>query len=53
MDEVVYVFRDTPKLRETFEAILKDSVEEVSGEFKLRRELGCDVQFGERYSDIH
>lgn len=52
-DEVVYVFRDTPKLRDTFEDILKVSVDDVSGEFKLRRELGCDVQFGERYSDIH
>ena len=53
MDEVILVFRDTPKLREIFKSILEDSIKEVSVEYKLRRELGCDVQFGKRYSEIH
>lgn len=52
-DEVVYVFRDRQPIRDAFENILNTSIKEVSEEFMLRRELGCDVQFGKRYSDIH
>ena len=53
MDEVVYVFKDREDLKRTFETILLDSVKEVSDEYSLRRELGADIQFGQRYSDIH
>lgn len=52
-DEVVIVFKDTPYFRKTFEGFLKDGIKEVSEEYKLRRELGCDCQFGKRYSEIH
>lgn len=53
MDEVVYVFKDREDLKKTFETFLLESVKEVSEEYLLRRELGADVQFGQRYSDIH
>lgn len=52
-DEVVYVFRDSQRIRDVFTKMLEDSIIEVSEEYKLRRELGCDIQFGVRYSQIH
>lgn len=47
------VFKDTPRFRDIFKDILESSIKEVSVEFKLRRELGCDVQFSDRYSEVH
>lgn len=33
--------------------LLSDAIDEVNAEIKLNRELAIDIQFGERYSDIH
>lgn len=39
--------------REKATALLKNAIEELNNNLKLNRELGIDVQFGERYSSIH
>ncbi len=35
------------------EKLLRDAIEELNNRLKLNRELGIDVQFGSRYSEIH
>ena len=52
-DEYVTVFKDTPTNREEMEAITHKAIGLVNEEYLLRRELGCDVQFGKDYSEIH
>lgn len=52
-DELMFGFKDTPALRETFYSIVKEAIYDVNKEFKLRRTLDNDIQFGLRYSDIH
>lgn len=52
-DELVVVCKDNPKAVEEISNMIKDSIVEVSRKYKLRRELGCDVQTGDRYSNIH
>ena len=52
-DELVTSFKDTDSNQLAVEALLKESVEMVNKEYSLRRQLGVDVQFGYRYSDIH
>lgn len=52
-DELIATCRDNPKVIETIEKMLYNSIEEVSEKFMMRRELGCDVQKGNRYADIH
>lgn len=52
-DENVFVIKDLQKVREDFEVMIKDAVEKVNKDFMLRRSLGCDTQFGQRYSEIH
>jgi len=39
--------------REGCEKLIRDSIQELNKELNLNRELGCDVQFGDRYSQIH
>lgn len=52
-DEVVVCTRDNPKWTNQLSLFLTDSIKEVSDEYLLRRELGCEVQTGYRYSEIH
>ena len=52
-DEIVLSFKDLPVFREWFENAVRSSIDDVNTKYKLRRPLGCDVQFGYRYSDIH
>lgn len=52
-DELILSCRDEPKWIEIFTKIIKESVKEVSDKYGLRRELGCDVGVGHRYSEIH
>lgn len=44
-----------PKLgfREKCEKLLRDAIKQLNDRLKLNRELDIDVQFGNRYSDIH
>lgn len=53
MDEVVIVCKEHPKAIEAISDIIYSSIKEVSEEWKLRRELGCDVQKGKNYASIH
>ena len=52
-DEVVVRHKDSPKAREKVAKIIYDSIEKVNKTYNLRRSMGCDVQFGDRYSEIH
>jgi hypothetical protein len=50
-DEVIICVKQG--FREQAEKLLRDAIAEVNNQLKLNRELGIDVQFGSRYSDIH
>lgn len=52
-DEGVWVVRDNPKAKEVFTKIIRESVQSLRDEFKLRVDMDCDVQYGKRYSEIH
>jgi hypothetical protein len=50
-DEVILECKESEK--EKVEQILNSSLEKVNNLLKLNRDLGCDVQFGKNYSQIH
>lgn len=50
-DEVVLCVKQG--YRKQCETLLRDAIKAVNDNLKLNRELGIDVQFGARYSDIH
>lgn len=50
-DEVVLCVRKG--YREQAENLLRSSINQLNERLNLNRELGIDVQFGSRYSDIH
>ena len=52
-DENVFVIKDSPKYRGEFKEMITKAIEDVNVKYKLRRKLGCDTQYGQRYSDIH
>lgn len=52
-DECIICMGDSEANRIAIAEIIKSSVEKVNKDYNLRRELGCETQFGERYSDIH
>jgi len=52
-DECILCIKDDERFKEEFSSIIKEAVDKVNVEYKLRRKLGCDVQTGQRYSQIH
>jgi len=52
-DEFMVRFKDSEKIKNIMRNITNSALEEVNAEFKLRRPLGCDVQFGHNYAEIH
>lgn len=52
-DELILRVADSPKWKCVMEEVVKESLSKVNTTFGLRRALGCDVQWGYRYSDIH
>jgi len=52
-DEIVLCFKDLGKNRDIISKLITDAIDFVSDKYMLRRRLGCDVQFGKRYSEIH
>lgn len=52
-DEFILKVKDTEEEREKIERIIKESVEKVKQKLEFNVDLGCDVQFGKRYSSIH
>ncbi len=39
--------------REAFEKVLKEAIQSVNDELQLNRDLGCSVDYGFTYADIH
>jgi hypothetical protein len=52
-DEYISSFKDTQNNRDIMEDITIKSIEKVNDTYLLRRKLGCDVAFGDNYSEIH
>ncbi len=52
-DEYVTTFRDTPFNRERMSSITEESIGKVNEKYLLRRDMGCDIQYGKAYSEIH
>lgn len=52
-DEVIFNVRNSPKAKSWFEETINKSLEMVNDKFLLRRELGCGIEWGGKYSDIH
>lgn len=52
-DEFIQCFKDTEANREMMKKITEDAIQELNVRYNLRRNLGCDVQFGAKYSEIH
>jgi DNA polymerase I-like protein with 3'-5' exonuclease and polymerase domains len=52
-DEYVLRFKDLQKNRDVMKGLVNKSIDQVNETYLLRRPLGCDIQFGKRYSDIH
>lgn len=52
-DEVAYPCKDNEPVKNNVRYIQQRAIEMVNEEFMLRRELGCDVQFGKSYAAIH
>lgn len=52
-DEHIFVIKDSEKFRERLEGIIQSAIEGVNEHFMLRRKMGCETQFGQRYSEIH
>lgn len=52
-DEFILEIEDTPEERRRAEAVIRKAVKKVSDTLSFNVELGCDVQFGTKYSEIH
>jgi hypothetical protein len=52
-DEFISSFKDTKDNRKGMEQITFDAIDKVNDTYMLRRKLGCDVQFGTNYAQIH
>jgi DNA polymerase I-like protein with 3'-5' exonuclease and polymerase domains len=52
-DEYITSFTDTDVNKSTMKEITEQAIETINKRYFLRRKLGCDVQFGYKYSDIH
>lgn len=52
-DEYVTSFTDTEINREAMKKITEDAITTINKRYYMRRELGCEVQFGENYAAIH
>lgn len=52
-DEFVLKFKDLESNRVAARQIVEQAIDMVNNTYLLRRPLGCDIQFGKRYSDIH
>ncbi len=52
-DEFVVCFKDTEDNRTTMKGLTESSIEVLNDRYNLRRNLGCGVEFGHTYADIH
>lgn len=49
-EQVLEIYKENSELARE---IVADAIEDVNKAMKLSVDLGCDIQFGNRYSDIH
>jgi DNA polymerase I-like protein with 3'-5' exonuclease and polymerase domains len=52
-DELACKLLDKKKAKQLMEDLFLECIEKVNQEFKLRIDLGCDVNFGKSYAEIH
>lgn len=52
-DECILCLKDSDKVKTEFKQIILSAVEKVNKDYNLRRPLGCETQYGKRYSEIH
>lgn len=52
-DEQIVTVKDNPLVIEAVTEVVKQAIDKINTEFKLRRSLGCESQVGKRYSEIH
>ena len=52
-DEMTLCVKDDKNVVSLFTGMLHSAINKVSVDFKLRRSLGCSVDSGKRYSEIH
>jgi hypothetical protein len=52
-DEYISIFKDTESNRETMTSITMKALEMVNEKYLIRRPLGCGVEFGQSYAEIH
>jgi hypothetical protein len=52
-DENVFCVKDIPEIKDTVKGMINNAIADINTEYNLRRKLGCDVQEGDRYSEIH
>lgn len=53
VDEYITTFSDTENNRKVMKEITEKAIDTINNRYNLRRKLGCEVQFGKRYSEIH
>ncbi len=52
-DELIIVCKNSKNFVDSISEMINDSIKEVSAVYNLRRELGCDIQTGYRYANVH
>lgn len=52
-DEFVTCFKDTHANREKMRAMTEAGITRINSDYFLRRGLGCGIEFGRTYADIH
>lgn len=52
-DEVVFCLKDNERSKKYFTDLINSGIDGVNERFKLRVDMGCDIQFDKRYSNIH
>lgn len=52
-DECIICFVDNEANRAAMAGLIKEAVMKLNKDYNLRRQLDCDTQFGQRYSEIH
>ena len=52
-DENVLVIKDSEPAKTAIKQIISEAIDKVNTTFKLRRKLGCETQYGQRYAEIH
>jgi hypothetical protein len=52
-DEIIMRTKKTEKAREVWRGIIQEAIQIVNTDLSLNRDMGCDCQFGDNYSEIH